>query len=75
MNWFKICLIVAVLNPANGKLIGSVPDMDATDTENAIKVAYKAFQSWKETTAKVCTVVQNVDRYIKTVLQKNDLIW
>nr|XP_022301487.1 glutarate-semialdehyde dehydrogenase DavD-like isoform X1 [Crassostrea virginica] len=41
-----------VLNPANGKLIGSVPDMDATDTENAIKVAYKAFQSWKETTAK-----------------------
>ena len=46
--------------------------MDASDTENAIKVAYKAFQSWKETTAKVCTVV---DRNIKMFLQKNDLIW
>lgn len=72
MNWFKMWLILAVLNPANGKLIGSVPDMDASDTESAIKVAYKAFQSWKETTAKVCTVV---DRYIKMFLQKNDLIW
>ncbi|XP_062600035.1 glutarate-semialdehyde dehydrogenase-like, partial [Saccostrea cucullata] len=41
-----------VVNPANGKVIGSVPDMDATDTDRAIKVAYKAFQSWKETTAK-----------------------
>lgn len=41
------------MNPANGKVIGSVPDMDAVDTEKAIQVAYKAFQSWKETTAKV----------------------
>lgn len=41
------------MNPANGKVIGSVPDMDAADTEKAIQVAYKAFQSWKETTAKV----------------------
>lgn len=41
------------MNPANGKVIGSVPDMDAADTEKAVQVAYKAFQSWKETTAKV----------------------
>lgn len=41
-----------VVNPANGKVIGSVPDMDAADTEKAVQVAYKAFQSWKETTAK-----------------------
>ncbi|XP_048739146.1 succinate-semialdehyde dehydrogenase, mitochondrial-like isoform X2 [Ostrea edulis] len=46
-----------VVNPANGKVIGSVPDMDASDTEMAIKVAYKAFQSWKETTAKERSVL------------------
>nr|KAG5708414.1 hypothetical protein BaRGS_026141 [Batillaria attramentaria] len=29
-----------------------VPDMDATDTRQAIEVAFKAFQQWRETTAK-----------------------
>ncbi|XP_060078481.1 succinate-semialdehyde dehydrogenase, mitochondrial-like [Ylistrum balloti] len=41
-----------VINPSTGGVIGSVPDMDAQDTEEAIKVAYKAFQTWKETTAR-----------------------
>ncbi|XP_021360556.1 succinate-semialdehyde dehydrogenase, mitochondrial-like isoform X1 [Mizuhopecten yessoensis] len=41
-----------VTNPSTGGLIGSVPDMDAKDTEKAIEVAHKAFQTWKETTAK-----------------------
>lgn len=34
-------------------MLGSVPDMNRSDTESAIKTAYVAFQSWKERTAKV----------------------
>ncbi|KAL4225793.1 hypothetical protein ACF0H5_013784 [Mactra antiquata] len=41
-----------VTNPANGSIVGTVPDMKATDTEVAIQSAYKAFQTWKKTTAK-----------------------
>lgn len=42
-----------VLNPATGELLGEVPDLGAAETEEAIGVAYKTFQTWKETTAKV----------------------
>ena len=48
-----LVLIDIVVNPATGKVLGSVPDMDATDTKNAIESAYRAFQTWKETTATV----------------------
>ncbi|XP_066975947.1 succinate-semialdehyde dehydrogenase [NADP(+)] GabD [Macrobrachium rosenbergii] len=41
-----------VANPANGKVIGHVPDMAEEDTQAAIDSAYEAFQSWKRTTAK-----------------------
>ncbi|PIK55258.1 putative succinate-semialdehyde dehydrogenase, mitochondrial [Apostichopus japonicus] len=41
-----------VLNPATGELLGEVPDLGAAETEEAIGVAYKTFQTWKETTAK-----------------------
>jgi len=42
-----------VTNPASGKVVGSVPDMDASDTTTAIQAASDAFQTWKHTTAKV----------------------
>jgi len=41
-----------VHNPMNGAVIGSVPDMDAGDTENAVQAANAAFKSWRQTTAK-----------------------
>ncbi|KAK3102046.1 hypothetical protein FSP39_008358 [Pinctada imbricata] len=41
-----------VVNPASGKVIGNVPDMDANDVQNAVEQAFRAFQTWKETTAK-----------------------
>ncbi|GFR82852.1 succinate-semialdehyde dehydrogenase, mitochondrial-like [Elysia marginata] len=41
-----------VTNPANGKILGSVPDMDRSDAQAAIEVAYKTFQSWKTTLPK-----------------------
>ena len=41
-------------NPSNGKVIGSVPDMNEEDTQVAIDAAEKAFHSWKRKTGKVC---------------------
>lgn len=42
----------AVYNPANGEEIGSVPDMGAAETEEAVAAAQKAFESWSRKTAK-----------------------
>eukprot|EP00094_Tigriopus_californicus_P005264 TCALIF_05074-PA protein Name:"Similar to Aldh5a1 Succinate-semialdehyde dehydrogenase, mitochondrial (Rattus norvegicus)" AED:0.17 eAED:0.17 QI:569/0.8/0.83/1/1/1/6/157/600 len=41
-----------VTNPVNGKVIGSVPDMDTIDANKAIDAAHEAFQTWRDTTAK-----------------------
>lgn len=42
-----------VTNPANGDVIGEVPDFGSEDTKKAIDAAYKAFYTWKKTTARV----------------------
>lgn len=41
-----------VFNPANGQIVGSVPDMNVEDAEDAILAAKKAFSEWKTTTPK-----------------------
>jgi len=41
-----------VVNPANGDVIGVVPDMGVADTEKAITAAAQSFVTWRETTAK-----------------------
>jgi len=43
----------AVVNPADGTVIGSVPDMVSVDVQQAVEAAHTAFQTWKLTTAKV----------------------
>jgi succinate-semialdehyde dehydrogenase/glutarate-semialdehyde dehydrogenase len=43
---------VAVRNPATGALLGSVPDMGATETRRAIEAAQAAGPAWRELTAK-----------------------
>ncbi|XP_076447556.1 succinate-semialdehyde dehydrogenase, mitochondrial-like isoform X2 [Babylonia areolata] len=48
-----------VTNPSTGEVLGKVPDMDATDTRNAIEVAFRAFESWREVTAKErCSILR-----------------
>lgn len=42
----------AVTNPANGDLITEVPNMGASETNQAIEVANQAMQSWKARSAK-----------------------
>lgn len=43
-----------VLNPANGAVIGHVPDLNANDVQTAIDAAHEAFYSdeWSSLTAK-----------------------
>ncbi|CAH1967100.1 unnamed protein product [Acanthoscelides obtectus] len=41
-----------VINPANGQVVGKVPDMDVQDTQKAIESAAEAFKTWQFTTAK-----------------------
>jgi len=45
--------LFAVVNPADGNVIGNVPDMAGDDVSQAVEAAYNAFQTWKLTTAKV----------------------
>lgn len=41
-----------VTNPSTGEKLGTVPDMDASDTRAAIDVAFKTFHTWRDVTAK-----------------------
>lgn len=45
---------VAVINPANGSIVGQVPDLDVTDVQKAIDAAHTTFHSneWSSLTAK-----------------------
>ncbi|WP_428034936.1 NAD-dependent succinate-semialdehyde dehydrogenase [Amphritea sp.] len=47
----------AVLNPATGEQIATVPDLGAEETEAAIAAADIAFKSWKKKTAKERSVL------------------
>ncbi|KAL4716125.1 hypothetical protein ACJJTC_013902 [Scirpophaga incertulas] len=53
-EWIKASnsAVFPVLNPADDKLIAEVPDMNETDTKNAILAAANTFETWKDTTAK-----------------------
>ncbi|XP_071438653.1 succinate-semialdehyde dehydrogenase, mitochondrial [Hetaerina americana] len=42
----------AVINPADGNVIGNVPNMNEADTHEAIVAASNSFQQWQDTTAK-----------------------
>lgn len=43
--------VVAVINPATGEQLGTVPDMGALETRKAIEAAHRAFPGWSKTTA------------------------
>lgn len=48
---------IEVTNPANGKIVGKVPSLQATDVEKAITAAEKAFRSWSALAAKDRTAI------------------
>src|SRR5699024_4091011 len=40
-----------VVNPANGEMVGTVPNGGEKEAEQAVDAAYEAFESWSELTA------------------------
>jgi succinate-semialdehyde dehydrogenase / glutarate-semialdehyde dehydrogenase len=43
-------------DPATGEVLGSVPEMTAADTTEAITRASEAFETFSKTTPQVCTI-------------------
>ena len=44
---------LTAVDPADDKLLGTVPEMGLEETKEAIETAGKAFKTWSKTTAKV----------------------
>lgn len=59
-----------VTNPANEKVIGTVPDMDVNDANEAIDAAYNAFydKQWHNSTAKDRAALLKVRQLINDVI-------
>ena len=51
-TWVEVQSTFEVRNPANNQLIGTVPDMSASDAKTAIDAAQTALPAWKAMTAK-----------------------
>jgi succinate-semialdehyde dehydrogenase / glutarate-semialdehyde dehydrogenase len=47
-----LLLTVHLLDPTSGKVIGTVPEFDAADTQNAIDAAAAAFPSYRKKTGR-----------------------
>ena len=48
---------LAVINPANGQTLGTVPDLGAAETRRAIQAADRAWPAWRAKTAKERAVI------------------
>ena len=59
-----------VVNPSNGQVIVSVPDLDVNDAKVAIDAAHKAFPHWSKKTAKERSIILN--QFYKLMLENAD---
>ena len=59
-----------VVNPSNGQVIASVPDLDVNDARIAIDAAHEAFPHWSKKTAKERSVILN--QFYKLMLENAD---
>lgn len=54
-RWVSAASEFPVLDPATGKEIARVSDCGPAEAKQAVDAAYKAFHSWKQRSAKVCS--------------------
>ena len=59
-----------VVNPSNGQVIASVPDLDVNDARIAIDAAHEAFPHWSKKTAKERSILLN--QFYKLMLENAD---
>ncbi|MDO8305951.1 NAD-dependent succinate-semialdehyde dehydrogenase [Herminiimonas sp.] len=55
--WITAATQFAVTNPADGSTLGTVPNMGAEETENAIQAAQSAFPAWAAKTGKERAII------------------
>ena len=51
-KWEDAAETARVINPANGKAIGTIPHLGAAETRRAIEAAERALPDWRARTAK-----------------------
>src|SRR5262245_46513653 len=56
-QWIEKDKTIDVDNPATGETLGTVPQLDASDTRRAIEAANRAFPAWRAKTAKERAIV------------------
>ncbi|MHB8666839.1 MAG: NADP-dependent succinate-semialdehyde dehydrogenase [Burkholderiales bacterium] len=61
---------IAVMNPADGAQLGSVPKMGVAETRRAIEAANKAFPAWRARTAKERSVI--LRRWFELMMQNQE---
>ncbi len=61
---------ITVTNPANGDILGTVPDMGASETQAAIDAANAALPSWRGLTAKERAV--KLQAWFKLMMENQD---
>ncbi|KAM9782954.1 LOW QUALITY PROTEIN: succinate-semialdehyde dehydrogenase, mitochondrial [Neosynchiropus ocellatus] len=56
-RWVSAASVFPVLDPATGQELARVSDCGPVEAKQAVDAAYRAFQSWKQTTAKERSVL------------------
>lgn len=50
--WVMSDTLITVINPADGSVVGSVPDLGSVETSKAVAAAHRAFEDWRTLPAK-----------------------
>jgi len=51
-QWLGAPHVIDVTDPADGSVLGSVPDMGAAEAQTSVEAAHEAFASWRSLTGK-----------------------
>lgn len=70
-RWVSAASVFPVLDPATGQEIARVSDCGPTEAKQAVDAAHKAFQSWKQYTAKVGEPARLTRRHLPYSTRKN----
>ncbi|MDY6991383.1 MAG: NAD-dependent succinate-semialdehyde dehydrogenase [Pseudomonadota bacterium] len=56
-TWVTHKHVIAVTDPANGQVVGSVPDLGRAETQSAIQAAHQAWPIWRQHTAQARALI------------------
>ena len=68
----ETCETVPVENPSNGRVLGSVPALRASEIDRAVGAAQRAFVQWRHQTAKERAAL--LRRWYRMIMEKMPLV-